>query len=218
MGKKTKALSGASQDAYFRRVLKAHPNLPAEERDRLVQPPAPGNRPAAPAHACARQMPRRQPSPRRLRPAAGLPPLAAVRSVQPERDRRRSQIRPRSGACSARGHRKRGPSAPAGARAAPRRAGGIVVAGGIARGDRRRRRAAHRQSHGRRQLNRVASTPPSARCGNRAACGPAPGGVRRARWRAGAAARSSPAPGAKRCRMRGVQLAALGRNLGGDAA
>src|SRR6187397_2958247 len=37
MGKKTKALSGASQDAYFRRVLKAHPNLTAEERDRLVQ-------------------------------------------------------------------------------------------------------------------------------------------------------------------------------------
>ena len=37
MGKKTKALSGASQDAYFRRVLKAHPNLPAEERDRLVE-------------------------------------------------------------------------------------------------------------------------------------------------------------------------------------
>ena len=36
MGKKTKALSGASQDAYFRRILKAHPNLPAEERDRLV--------------------------------------------------------------------------------------------------------------------------------------------------------------------------------------
>jgi hypothetical protein len=37
MGKKTKALSGASQDAYFRRVLKAHPNLTAEERNRLVQ-------------------------------------------------------------------------------------------------------------------------------------------------------------------------------------
>jgi hypothetical protein len=37
MGKKTKALSGASQDAYFRRVLKAHPNLSAEDRDRLVQ-------------------------------------------------------------------------------------------------------------------------------------------------------------------------------------
>jgi hypothetical protein len=36
MAKKTKALSGASQDAYFRRVLKAHPNLPAEDRDRLV--------------------------------------------------------------------------------------------------------------------------------------------------------------------------------------
>ena len=36
MGKKTKALSGASQDAYFRRVLKAHPNLPAEDRDLLV--------------------------------------------------------------------------------------------------------------------------------------------------------------------------------------
>jgi hypothetical protein len=37
MGKKTKALSGASQDAYFRRVLKAHPSLPAEDRDRLVR-------------------------------------------------------------------------------------------------------------------------------------------------------------------------------------
>src|SRR4029079_5852056 len=37
MAKKTKALSGASQDAYFRRVLKAHPNLGAEERDRLVE-------------------------------------------------------------------------------------------------------------------------------------------------------------------------------------
>lgn len=36
MRKKTKALSGASQDAYFRRVLKANPNLSAEERDRLV--------------------------------------------------------------------------------------------------------------------------------------------------------------------------------------
>jgi hypothetical protein len=36
MGKKTKALSGASQDAYFRRVLKAHLNLPAEDRDHLV--------------------------------------------------------------------------------------------------------------------------------------------------------------------------------------
>ena len=36
MAKKTKALSGASQDAYFRRVLKANPNLPAEDRERLV--------------------------------------------------------------------------------------------------------------------------------------------------------------------------------------
>lgn len=36
MRKKTRALSGASQDAYFRRVLKAHPDLSAEERDRLV--------------------------------------------------------------------------------------------------------------------------------------------------------------------------------------
>jgi hypothetical protein len=36
MRKKTKALSGASQDAYFRRVLKAHPALSAEERDKLV--------------------------------------------------------------------------------------------------------------------------------------------------------------------------------------
>lgn len=37
MRKKTKALSGASQDAYFRRVLKANPNLSADERDQLVQ-------------------------------------------------------------------------------------------------------------------------------------------------------------------------------------
>jgi hypothetical protein len=37
MRKKTKALSGASQDAYFRRVLKALPDLSAEERDKLVQ-------------------------------------------------------------------------------------------------------------------------------------------------------------------------------------
>jgi hypothetical protein len=37
MKKETKALSGASQDAYFRRVLKAHPNLSAAERDRIVQ-------------------------------------------------------------------------------------------------------------------------------------------------------------------------------------
>lgn len=37
MQKKTKALSGASQDAYFRRVLKAYPNLSADERDRLVR-------------------------------------------------------------------------------------------------------------------------------------------------------------------------------------
>jgi hypothetical protein len=36
MRKKTKALSGASQDAYFRRVLKAHPSLSVEERDKLV--------------------------------------------------------------------------------------------------------------------------------------------------------------------------------------
>lgn len=37
MRKKTKALSGASQDAYFRRVLKANPNLSAGERDHLVR-------------------------------------------------------------------------------------------------------------------------------------------------------------------------------------
>jgi hypothetical protein len=36
MRKKTKALSGASQDAYFRRVLKAYPGLSPEERDKLV--------------------------------------------------------------------------------------------------------------------------------------------------------------------------------------
>jgi hypothetical protein len=37
MSKKTRALSGASQDAYFRRVLKAHPSLSADERDSLVR-------------------------------------------------------------------------------------------------------------------------------------------------------------------------------------
>jgi len=37
MRKKTKALSGASQDAYFRRLLKANPSLSAEERDQLVR-------------------------------------------------------------------------------------------------------------------------------------------------------------------------------------
>ncbi len=37
MKKETKALSGASQDAYFRRVLKAHPHLSAAERDRIVR-------------------------------------------------------------------------------------------------------------------------------------------------------------------------------------
>ncbi|HEX2335238.1 MAG TPA: hypothetical protein VHI72_02065 [Hyphomicrobiaceae bacterium] len=35
--RKTKALSGAAQDAYFRRVLRAHPSLPAAERDQLMQ-------------------------------------------------------------------------------------------------------------------------------------------------------------------------------------
>lgn len=37
MRKKTKALSGASQDAYFRRVLKANAGLSTEERDQLVR-------------------------------------------------------------------------------------------------------------------------------------------------------------------------------------
>lgn len=36
MTKRTKALSGASQDAYFRRVFKTHSSLSPEERDRLV--------------------------------------------------------------------------------------------------------------------------------------------------------------------------------------
>jgi hypothetical protein len=37
MKKETKTLSGASQDAYFRRVLKAHPNLSAGGRDQIVR-------------------------------------------------------------------------------------------------------------------------------------------------------------------------------------
>jgi CRP-like cAMP-binding protein len=35
--RKTIALSGAAQDAYFRRLLKAHPGLGAEDRDRVLQ-------------------------------------------------------------------------------------------------------------------------------------------------------------------------------------
>jgi hypothetical protein len=37
MRKKTKALSGASQDAYFRRVLKAYSGRSPEERERMVR-------------------------------------------------------------------------------------------------------------------------------------------------------------------------------------
>lgn len=37
MAKKTKALSGASQDAYFRRVLKAQEALSPADREQLVQ-------------------------------------------------------------------------------------------------------------------------------------------------------------------------------------
>jgi hypothetical protein len=37
MRKKTRALSGASQEAFFRRVLRAHPGLSAEERDALLR-------------------------------------------------------------------------------------------------------------------------------------------------------------------------------------
>ena len=36
MPKRTKALSGAAQDAYFRRVLKQHAALSGEEREQLV--------------------------------------------------------------------------------------------------------------------------------------------------------------------------------------
>ena len=37
MTKRTRALSGASQDAYFRRFFKSHSNLSPEERDKIVQ-------------------------------------------------------------------------------------------------------------------------------------------------------------------------------------
>lgn len=37
MKKETRALSGASQHAYFRRVLKDHPSLTAEERAQLLE-------------------------------------------------------------------------------------------------------------------------------------------------------------------------------------
>lgn len=37
MTRKTKALSGASQDAYFRRVLKTYPNISEDARERIVR-------------------------------------------------------------------------------------------------------------------------------------------------------------------------------------
>ena len=37
MTRKTKALSGASQDAYFRRVLKTYPDLGEDARERIVR-------------------------------------------------------------------------------------------------------------------------------------------------------------------------------------
>lgn len=37
MTRKTKALSGASQDAYFRRVLKTYPGVSEEARERIVR-------------------------------------------------------------------------------------------------------------------------------------------------------------------------------------
>ena len=37
MTKRTRALSGASQDAYFRRLLRSHSSLTPEERDKIVQ-------------------------------------------------------------------------------------------------------------------------------------------------------------------------------------
>lgn len=37
MTKRTRALSGASQDAYFRRLFRSHSSLTPEERDKIVQ-------------------------------------------------------------------------------------------------------------------------------------------------------------------------------------
>lgn len=37
MTRRTKALSGASQDAYFRRVLKTHPGISDDARERIVR-------------------------------------------------------------------------------------------------------------------------------------------------------------------------------------
>lgn len=37
MTKRTRALSGASQDAYFRRLLRSHSSLTPDERDKIVQ-------------------------------------------------------------------------------------------------------------------------------------------------------------------------------------
>jgi len=85
MRKKTKALSGAAQDAYFRRVLKANPNLSADERDQLVRKlrqevaqlrvrmePRAAEAPAGAAETCPAASPKGQPPSR-----ADPPPPAA---------------------------------------------------------------------------------------------------------------------------------------------
>lgn len=102
MGKKTKALSGASQDAYFRRVLKTQANLSADERDRVVRflrqeiaqlrlrrqaktdvdALAPDAEPAAKAAPASEPVSQRKPAPRPL-VVVDLPPPAPAVAFDP---------------------------------------------------------------------------------------------------------------------------------------
>ena len=148
MAKKTKALSGASQDAYFRRVLKAHSTLSAEDRDRLVRrlrqeiaqlrlrtPCAHGHRGAA-----------RRPIPRPIHrpPAPPFDPFSPNVIVVVRTSGREAAL------AALAADRKPGSSSLAGARAAAGAVRGLVV-------HRRRLRAAIVAAAERRIANRMAA-------------------------------------------------------------
>ena len=144
MGKKTKALSGASQDAYFRRVLKEQPDLGADARERLVPPPeeisqlrlrrvvremlaaATADSPETPLPVC----------------------IHSVRSPFSKCHRRCPQVGAGGGTCGAPHDRKLGRFAPAGSGAAARCRGRFVIGSRTARGYCHGRRTPYCQSYG----------------------------------------------------------------------
>ena len=90
MRKKTKALSGASKDAYLRRVLDAHPELSPDTRKRLlgrlrqevaqlrvrVEDPGEGREAASHGKAAGRRQPRVEPhAVRQEEPPSIVPPV-----------------------------------------------------------------------------------------------------------------------------------------------